>query len=220
VTDLLDGQPVAESETVSRIQRHSLAQEARHSVKVSSPLEDSSHFPRDRPWPPGLGRRPYPQIFPVDEIIERAIVDSVVESPIGFFIEGARSLREPGRFQQTRRSRVNTLYNHMSALRTCHSPANRNGRVFQFRLNQDTTTSPRVESTNPMTASLKGIVHGKVIELDQEPGLPDGQEVSVTLQPISPGSSHVPSAPGHDLPSWQGQVLGKLTRDEIYDDRA
>jgi hypothetical protein len=70
-----------------------------------------------------------------------------------------------------------------------------------------------------MTASLKGIVHGKVIELDQEPGFPDGQEVSVMLQPISPASSHVARVPGHDLPSWQGQVLGKLTRDEIYDDR-
>ena len=70
-----------------------------------------------------------------------------------------------------------------------------------------------------MTTSLKGIVHGKVIELDQEPGLPDGQEVSVTLQPISPGPRPVPNAAIHDLPRWQGGVLGKLTRGEIYDDR-
>ena len=70
-----------------------------------------------------------------------------------------------------------------------------------------------------MTTSLKGIVHGKVIELDQEAGLPDGQEVSVTLQPIPPGPSRLPAAAAHDLPRWQGQVLGKLTRDEIYDDR-
>jgi hypothetical protein len=40
-----------------------------------------------------------------------------------------------------------------------------------------------------MATSLKGIVHGKVIELDQEPGFADGEEVSVTLKPISPGTS-------------------------------
>ncbi len=70
-----------------------------------------------------------------------------------------------------------------------------------------------------MTTSLKGIVHGKVIELDQESGLADGQEVSVILQPISPGLGPVPRAAIHDLPLWQGRVLGKLTRGEIYDDR-
>jgi hypothetical protein len=40
VTDLLDGQSVTESETVSRIQRHSGAEESRHSVKV---FYDSNH---------------------------------------------------------------------------------------------------------------------------------------------------------------------------------
>jgi uncharacterized protein (DUF433 family) len=29
---------------------------------------------------------------------------------------------------------------------------------------------------------FKGVVHGKTIELDQEPGLPDGQKVSVQVQ--------------------------------------
>lgn len=32
------------------------------------------------------------------------------------------------------------------------------------------------------TFILKGTVHGRTIELDREPGLPDGQQVSVTLQ--------------------------------------
>ena len=68
-----------------------------------------------------------------------------------------------------------------------------------------------------MTTSLRGIVQGKVIELDQEPGLPDGQEVAIILQPISSGP--VSRAASHDLPKWQGQVLGKLTREEIYGDR-
>jgi hypothetical protein len=30
---------------------------------------------------------------------------------------------------------------------------------------------------------LKGTIHGKTIELEQAPGLPDGQAVSVTLTP-------------------------------------
>ena len=34
---------------------------------------------------------------------------------------------------------------------------------------------------NSITA--KGVVHGRTIELEQEPGLPDGQIVSVVLQP-------------------------------------
>jgi hypothetical protein len=70
-----------------------------------------------------------------------------------------------------------------------------------------------------MTTSIRGIVHGKVIELDQEPGFPEGQEVAVTLQPISPGTGPVPKQASHDLPKWEGQILGKLTREEIYDER-
>ena len=40
-----------------------------------------------------------------------------------------------------------------------------------------------------MKTAMKGIVHGKTIELDEEPGLPDGQEVSVTVEPLS--ASHI-----------------------------
>jgi uncharacterized protein (DUF433 family) len=35
-----------------------------------------------------------------------------------------------------------------------------------------------------MKTQLKGIIHGKVIELEQEPGLPDGQVVAVELRPL------------------------------------
>jgi hypothetical protein len=66
---------------------------------------------------------------------------------------------------------------------------------------------------------MKGIVHGKVIELEQEPGLPDGQEVSITLQPIHSGARPGPTVASPNLPRWEGEVLGKLTREEIYDDR-
>jgi len=35
-------------------------------------------------------------------------------------------------------------------------------------------------------AILKGVIHGKTIELDQEPELPDGQRVSVRVEPEEP----------------------------------
>jgi uncharacterized protein (DUF433 family) len=34
-------------------------------------------------------------------------------------------------------------------------------------------------------AILQGIIHGKTIELEQAPGLPDGQPVSVEIRPLS-----------------------------------
>ena len=40
-----------------------------------------------------------------------------------------------------------------------------------------------------MKTAMKGIVHGKTIELAEEPGLPDGQEVSVTVKPVSLATS-------------------------------
>ena len=32
--------------------------------------------------------------------------------------------------------------------------------------------------------TVKGVIRGKMIELEREPGLPDGQEVSVTVEPV------------------------------------
>ena len=34
--------------------------------------------------------------------------------------------------------------------------------------------------------SLRGVVHGKVIQLEAEIGLPDGQEVTVLVRPLPP----------------------------------
>jgi hypothetical protein len=34
-------------------------------------------------------------------------------------------------------------------------------------------------------ATLKGVIHGKTIELVEEPGLPDGAAVNVTLAPAN-----------------------------------
>ena len=39
-----------------------------------------------------------------------------------------------------------------------------------------------------MATVLRGIIRGKTIELEAEPGLPDGQEVSVTVAPAGPPS--------------------------------
>ena len=35
------------------------------------------------------------------------------------------------------------------------------------------------------TNVLRGVVHGRTIELDDETGLPDGQQVKITVQPVS-----------------------------------
>jgi hypothetical protein len=34
-------------------------------------------------------------------------------------------------------------------------------------------------------AMLRGVVHGKTIQLEDETGLPDGQQVTITVQPVS-----------------------------------
>lgn len=36
------------------------------------------------------------------------------------------------------------------------------------------------------TVRLKGVVHGQTIQLDCDPGLPEGQEVTVTVQAARP----------------------------------
>jgi hypothetical protein len=42
-----------------------------------------------------------------------------------------------------------------------------------------------------MKSAMKGIVHGKTIELDEAPGLPEGQPVTVTVEPLAAG--HLPN---------------------------
>ena len=38
-------------------------------------------------------------------------------------------------------------------------------------------------------ATMQGVIHGKTIELEKEPGLPDGQAVSVEIRPLAPQQS-------------------------------
>jgi uncharacterized protein (DUF433 family) len=42
---------------------------------------------------------------------------------------------------------------------------------------------------------LKGIIHGKTIELEHEPGLPDGQRIAVELRPLD------------EPPAWLGRFV-------------
>ena len=46
------------------------------------------------------------------------------------------------------------------------------------------------------TTVRRGIVHGKTIELDEETGLSDGQEVNVLVQPVEAGAQRLPPGEG------------------------
>ena len=45
-------------------------------------------------------------------------------------------------------------------------------------------------------AILKGVIHGRTIELEQELGLPDGQGVTVTVQPLVEQTPRLPPGEG------------------------
>jgi hypothetical protein len=46
-----------------------------------------------------------------------------------------------------------------------------------------------------VTKTYNGVVHGNAIELEGDPNLPDGQQVTVTVQPMAAA----PLAPGEGL---------------------
>lgn len=46
------------------------------------------------------------------------------------------------------------------------------------------------------TVIVKGVVHGRTIQLEREPGLPDGQEVTVTVQPSAQAEPGLPPGEG------------------------
>ena len=56
--------------------------------------------------------------------------------------------------------------------------------------------------------AVRGVVHGKTIELDEETGLPDGQPVTVTVQPLLPPGEGVRQSAGawadagNELDEW------------------
>jgi len=72
---------------------------------------------------------------------------------------------------------------------------------------------------------LKGVVHGKIIELEDEPGLPDGQAVNVTVQPVIDRMQRLPPGEGirrsagawADDPDGLDEYLKQLRHDREQD---
>jgi hypothetical protein len=64
-----------------------------------------------------------------------------------------------------------------------------------------------------MPQTLHGKAHGRTIELDQDPGVPDGQEVEVTLRVVQTGAVSKLSGDGIR------RSAGPLPDDSPADDR-
>ena len=68
---------------------------------------------------------------------------------------------------------------------------------------------------------LRGTIHGRTIELEQEPGLPEGQHVSVTVQRLlPPGEGIKQSARGwadasDELDCWLDQMQRSRQQDRL-----
>ena len=66
---------------------------------------------------------------------------------------------------------------------------------------------------------LKGIIHGKLIELEQESGLPDGQQVTVALQPVLPPGEGIRQSAGawadagEELDAWLDEMQRSRQQD-------
>ena len=62
---------------------------------------------------------------------------------------------------------------------------------------------------------IKGTVHGKMIELEQDAGLPEGQKVTVTMQPVGEPGDALRRAFGawSDDPEGLDEFLEQVYRD-------
>jgi hypothetical protein len=54
------------------------------------------------------------------------------------------------------------------------------------------------ERKNSVKILMRGVIRGKTIELEQAPGLPDGQPVGVTVEPLA-ATDPEPLPPGEGL---------------------
>ncbi len=74
--------------------------------------------------------------------------------------------------------------------------------------------------THP-TAVSRGIIRGNTIELEQEPGLPDGQEVTVRIQPVLPPGEGVRQSAGtwadagDELDEWLEEISRSRQQDRL-----
>jgi hypothetical protein len=58
-----------------------------------------------------------------------------------------------------------------------------------------------------MKTTARGVIHGKTIELEQASGLPDGQQVGVTIEPL-PAAGSEQLSPGEGLQRAFGAWAG------------
>ena len=69
-------------------------------------------------------------------------------------------------------------------------------------------------------APLRGVIRGKTIELDTEPGLPDGQQVLVSVRRLLPSGEGIRQSAGawadagESLDAWLEQVRRDLIRSQ------
>ena len=56
--------------------------------------------------------------------------------------------------------------------------------------------------------TLRGVIHGNAIELDQALGLPDGQQVTVTVEPVLLPDAAALEALKRAAGSWSDDVEG------------
>jgi hypothetical protein len=69
----------------------------------------------------------------------------------------------------------------------------------------------RREVMGDVPTVLKGVVHGRMIELDDDPGFPDGHPVTLTVEPAPKGEATIPSpldALKRAAGSWADDVEG------------
>jgi hypothetical protein len=61
-----------------------------------------------------------------------------------------------------------------------------------------------------MITGIKGVIHGRMIELENEPGLPDGQAVNVTVEPVPATAQTFPPGEGlrRSAGSWADDPEG------------
>jgi hypothetical protein len=64
----------------------------------------------------------------------------------------------------------------------------------------------------PTSSVLKGVVHGRIIELETEPGWPEGQHVTVLVRPVLAAGEGVRQSAGgwadaaEEIESWLNEV--------------
>jgi hypothetical protein len=64
-----------------------------------------------------------------------------------------------------------------------------------------------------MKTGLKGVVHGRLIELEGEPGLPDGQAVTIDLRPLEEPANAQGAATVPGVETW----MDRLVYDSVID---